>query len=70
MRHGNAVPDFNFTAETSDALIDPLTVTPVRKFAGATSNSWIERLLSLPAVVGESSLLANPFGVRSSAARC
>jgi hypothetical protein len=33
---GSAVPDFDFTIETSEALIEPLTVTSVRKFDPVT----------------------------------
>jgi hypothetical protein len=29
--HGSPVPDFDFTSETSELLIDPRTVTSVRK---------------------------------------
>ena len=35
---GSAVPDLNFTLETSEALIDPLTVTSVRKFELSTGS--------------------------------
>ena len=35
--HGSPVPDFNFTLETSVPLIDPLTVTSLRKFEPVTA---------------------------------